>query len=77
MSSKKEKPRLSDINFNERQLVSKWIAALFLNVSPSKLAYLTNPNHKYYDPDFPKPIHIGKSVRFDTAQLLAYIATKQ
>ena len=77
MSSKKEKPKLSDINFNDRQLVSRLIAALFLNVSLSKLAYLSNQNHKYYDPHFPKPIHVGKSVRYDTADLLAYIALKK
>lgn len=77
MFSNKQNQNLSIVNFNQCQLVSKRIAALFLSISRSKLAYLTNPNHKYYDPDFPKPIHIGKSVRFDKAQLLAYIATKR
>ncbi len=64
----------ADVDFNKQQLVNKQETAKFLNISLSKLAYLTNPNHKNYDPDFPKPIHIGKAVRYYTAALLAYIA---
>jgi predicted DNA-binding transcriptional regulator AlpA len=77
MFSNKQNQNLSDVNFNKCQLVSKRIAALFLCISRSKLAYLTNPNHKYYDPDFPKPILVGRSVRFDVADLLAYVALKK
>jgi predicted DNA-binding transcriptional regulator AlpA len=67
----------TEVDFNKRQLVSRLEASKFLKISLTKMAYLTNPNHAYYDHDFPKPIHIGKSVRFDTAELLAYIASKK
>lgn len=67
----------SEVDFTKRQLVSRLEASKFLKISLTKMVYLSNPNHKYYDPDFPKPIRVGKSVRYDTADLLAYIARRK
>jgi len=53
--------------------ISKKEVCQILGISRSKLEYLINPAHKRYDPDFPKPRKLQKSIRFSRIEMEEYM----
>jgi len=47
-------------------------AASYLGVSPSTIRRKVTPGSKYFDSRFPRPIRIGKLVRFLISEILAW-----
>jgi len=49
-----------------------------LGISRSKLYYLINAKSRFFAPDFPRPIRLGRgAVRFDRAALMAWYTKQQ
>ncbi len=60
-----------EIRFGDYLITRKDVCQI-LKISLSKLNYMINENDPRYDPDFPKPRRIGRSVRFSYYEIMEY-----
>lgn len=60
------------MNHQRQGLVPAKEADFFLGIGKTTRCQRLDPKHKNHDPDFPRPVRIGRKTLFDTVELFEY-----